>query len=162
MSHHPRVEHHRAHEPKEQAMDLKGQSFEPPQELREFAGRSVEQGRKLWNDFFATARKTAAGLNGAQFPSGVGAHDFVSKCLDYAEQNTNAGFDHAARLVRAENLQQALEFQAEFLKGQFIAILRQWQGVGVEAQRAAREVGSGKAQHKGSTQMAGSRGWPLS
>ena len=120
-------------------MDLKVPSFEPPQELREFAGRTVEQARKLCNDFFATARKAATGFNGAQFPSGVGAHDFVSKCLDYAEQNTNAGFDYAARLVRAENLQQAMEIQAEFVKGQFMAIQQQWQEVGTEAQRAARD-----------------------
>jgi phasin len=148
MNRHQRAEHHQTHESKEQALDLKVPGFEPPRELRELAGRTVEQGRKLCNDYFATARKAATGSNGAQFPSGIDARDFVSKCLDYAERNTNAVFDHADRLVRAENFQQAMEIQAEFVKAQFMAVQQQWQEIGAEAQRAAREVGASKA-HKG-------------
>jgi hypothetical protein len=90
-------------------MDAKLPNFEPPEELRDFAGRTVEQARRLSNDFFETARKATAGLNGAQFPSGVGAQNVIAKWLEYAEQNTNAGFDHAARLVRAKDIQQAMQ-----------------------------------------------------
>jgi phasin len=129
-------------------MEMKLPSLEPPAELRDFAGKTVEHGRKLCNDYFAAARKAATGFSGAQLPSGAGGQDFASKCLDYAEQNAKAGFDHAARLVRAENLQQAFEIQAEFVKAQFMAIQQQWQEIGAGAQRAAREVGAVKA-HKG-------------
>jgi phasin len=118
-------------------MDARLPNFEPPEELRDFAGRTVEQARRLSNDFFETARKATAGLNGAQFPPGVGAQNVIAKWLDYAEQNTNAGFDHAARLVRAKDIQQAMQLQAEFVKSQFAATQQQLQDLGTGVQAAA-------------------------
>jgi phasin len=118
-------------------MDVKLPNFEPPEELRDFAGRTVEQARKLSNDFFETARKATAGLNGAQFPPGAGAQNIIAKWLDYAEQNTNAGFDHAARLVRAKDMQQAMQLQAEFVRSQFAATQQQLQELGTGMQPAA-------------------------
>jgi phasin len=123
-------------------MELKFPNFRPPEELREFTGRTVEQTRKLSDDFFVTARKVTAGLNGANFPAGAGAQELARKCLDYAEQNTKAGFDHAARLVRAEDFQEAMQLQADFVKGQFIAIQQQLQEIGTGAQKAASDVGA--------------------
>jgi phasin len=118
-------------------MDAKLPNFEPPEELRDFAGRTVEQARRLSNDFFETARKATAGLNGAQFPSGAGAQNVIAKWLDYAEQNTNAGFDHAARLVRAKDIPQAMQLQAEFVRSQFAATQQQLQELGTGMQAAA-------------------------
>src|SRR5262245_2343895 len=118
-------------------MDARLPNFEPPEELRDFAGRTVEQARRLSNGFFETARKATAGLNGAQFPSGVGAQNVIAKWLDYAEQNTNAGFDHAARLVRAKDIQQAMQLQAEVGRSQFAATQQQLQELGSGMQLAA-------------------------
>jgi phasin len=129
-------------------MDAKLPNFEPPEELRDFAGRTVEQARRLSNDFFETARKATAGLNGAQFPSGAGAQNVIAKWLDYAEQNTNAGFDHAARLVRARDIQQAMQLQAEFVRSQFAATQQQLQELGTGMQLAAPGASAAAATRK--------------
>jgi phasin len=121
-------------------MEMKSPNFQPPEELRDFAGRTIEQLRKLSDTFFVTARKASAGLNGANFPAAASAQEFAGKCLDYAERNMKAGFDHATRLVRAEDFQEVMQLQGDFLKGQFIAMQQQLQEIGAGAQGAASDV----------------------
>jgi len=112
--------------------------FEVPSELREFAERSVDQARKAFEDFVAVAQRTAGvvgdAADAANAPGGaksVGAH-----VLTYTEQNVNAAFDLAQKLLRAKDPQEAFALQTEYLKAQLAALQTQAKELGAVIQKS--------------------------
>ena len=106
--------------------------FEVPSELREFADRSVDQARKAFEGFVAVARRTVG--DAANAPGGtksVGAH-----VLTYTEQNVNAAFDLAQKLLRAKDPQEAFALQNEYLKAQLAALQTQAKELGAVIQKS--------------------------
>ena len=108
--------------------------FEVPSELREFAERSVDQARKAFEGFVAVAQRTAGVGDAANAPGGaksVGAH-----VLTYTEQNVNAAFDLAQKLLRAKDPQEAFALQSEYLKAQLAALQTQAKELGAVIQKS--------------------------
>ncbi len=106
--------------------------FEVPSELREFAERSVDQARKAFEGFVAVAQRTAG--DAANAPGGaksVGAHVLTS-----TEQNVNAAFDLAQKLLRAKDPQEAFALQSEYLKAQLAALQTQAKELGAVIQKS--------------------------
>lgn len=106
--------------------------FEVPSELREFAERSVDQARKAFEGFVAVAQRTVG--DAANAPGGaksVGAH-----MLTYTEQNVNAAFDLAQKLLRAKDPQEAFALQSEYLKAQLAALQTQAKELGAVIQKS--------------------------
>jgi phasin len=127
----------------ENIMETRLPTFEMPEELRGFTARSINQGRKLSDDFFSAAKSSTASLNGvASVPGAPSVKDIICKYLDYAQQNANAGFDHATRLIRAKDLSEAMRMQTEFMQNQFSAVQEQLLQNGAAAQQAASGVGT--------------------
>src|SRR5215207_509826 len=96
-------------------------NYEIPAEMRDFAEKSVEQARKAVDSFLSAARRTADTLEGSANTVQSSAKDMTRKTLSYAEQNLSAAFDHAQRLVRARDVQEAVQLQSEFVRSQFAA-----------------------------------------
>ena len=90
--------------------------YEIPNELRDFAERSVDQARKAFEGFVTVAQKTAGTVDGAAVEARSGVKHLGSQILGYAEQNVNAAFDLAQKLVHAKDPQEAFTLQSEFLK----------------------------------------------
>jgi phasin len=61
------------------------------------------------------------------------------KTLSYAEQNLSAAFDHAQKLVRAKDVQEAVQLQSEFVRSQFAAMQAQMKEFGSLAQSAVSQ-----------------------
>jgi phasin len=110
--------------------------FEVPNELREFAERSVEQARKAFEGFLAVARRTADAADDAANTTQAGAKSVGAHVLAYAEQNVNAAFELANKVVRAKDPQEALALQGEYLKTQLTALQTQAKKLGVILQKA--------------------------
>ena len=70
--------------------------FEVPNELRDFAERSVDQARKAFEGFLTVAQRASDALGEAGKPT-AGAKSVSSHVLTYAERNVNAAFDLAER-----------------------------------------------------------------
>jgi phasin len=104
--------------------------FEIPNELRDFAERSVEQARKAFEGFLTVAQR-AGGVAGDAATTPQSAKTVSAHVLSYTERNVNAAFDLAQKLVRAKDPQEALALQSEYMKTQ-LAVL----------QEQARELGS--------------------
>jgi len=60
-----------------------------------------------------------------------------SQILSYAEQNVNAAFELAHRLVQAKDPQEAFALQNEFLKAQLSALQSQAKELGALIQKSA-------------------------
>src|SRR5918911_1376414 len=112
------------------------QSYEIPAEMRDFAEKSVEQARKAIDGFMSAAQKTVDTFEGSANTVQASAKDATRKTLTYAEQNLAAAFDLAQRMVRAKDMQEAMQIQAEYVRSQFAAMQAQMKEFGSAAQSA--------------------------
>jgi phasin len=115
-------------------MAEKQMNYEVPTEMRDFAEKSVEQARKAIEGFMGTARKTAETFEGSANTVQASTKDMTAKTFSYAEQNIAAAFDLAQRLVRAKDMQEAMQIQTEFVRQQFNAMQTQMKEFGAMAQ----------------------------
>jgi phasin len=99
--------------------------FEIPTEMRDFAEKSVDQARNAVATFMQTARKATDTLQTstktAELPAGVA----FSRGLEFTEQNVAAAFELAQKLVRARDVQEAMQLQSEYIRTQFTALQTQ-------------------------------------
>ncbi|HZW48457.1 MAG TPA: phasin [Microvirga sp.] len=120
------------------------QNYEIPAEMRDFAEKSVEQARKAIDGFLSAAQKTVDTFEGSANTVQASAKDATRKTFTYAEQNLAAAFDLAQRMVRAKDMQEAMQIQAEFVRNQFEAMQTQMKEFGSIAQSAMKQPGSKK------------------
>jgi phasin len=123
-------------------------SFEIPAEMRDFAERSVEQARKAMDGFISAAQRTVDTLEGSANTVQASAKDMTRKTFAYAEQNIQAAFDLAQRMVRAKDLQEAMQIQSEFVRSQFESMQAQMRELGTTAQSAMTQAAQKPAGKK--------------
>ena len=121
-------------------MNTKQQNYEIPPEMRDFAEKSVDQARKAIDGFIGAAKKTADTLESSATTVQANAKDVSRKTFSYAEQNIAAAFDLAQRLVRAKDMQEAMQIQAEYVRSQFAAMQAQMKEFGSAAQSAMSQT----------------------
>lgn len=119
-----------------------GMKYEIPTEMRDFAEKSVDQARKAFDGFLNAAQKAMESFEGSTNSMQSSATDATRRTLSFAEQNITAAFDHAQKLVRAKDLQEAFQLQSDFAKAQFAAIQGQMKELGEIASSAARTASS--------------------
>jgi phasin len=120
------------------------QNYEIPAEMRDFAEKSVEQARKAMDGFIGAAQKTVDTFEGSATTVQTSAKDMTRKTFSYAEQNIAAAFELAQKMVRAKDLQEAMQAQAEFVRSQFEAMQTQMKEFGSMAQTAMKQPTSKK------------------
>jgi phasin len=118
--------------------------YEIPAEMRDFAEKSVEQARKAIDGFMGAAQKTVDTFEGSANTVQTSAKDATRKTFSYAEQNIAAAFDLAQKMVRAKDVQEAMQYQAEYVRSQFEAMQNQMKEFGSMAQTAMKPTGSKK------------------
>ncbi|MCJ2007514.1 phasin [Methylobacterium sp. E-041] len=114
-------------------------TYEVPTEMRDFAEKSVDQARKAFDSFIGAARRTAETVTGSTEATRTSVKDVSARGFEYAEQNVNAAFDLAQKLVRSKDVQEAMQHQAEFVRSQFAAIQAQAKDFGGLAQSAMQQ-----------------------
>ena len=82
--------------------------FQIPNEVRDFAEKSVEQARKAFEGYAGAAQKAIGSVETSTAPFQSGAKDVSAKALGYAEANVNAAFDLARKLLHAKDPQEVL------------------------------------------------------
>ena len=111
--------------------------FEIPNELRDFADRSVDQARKAFEGFVGVAQKAVGTIDNAAAATQGNAKTLGAQVFGYAEQNVNAAFDLAQRLVKAKDPQEAIAMQSDYLKAQLLALQEQAKEIGALIQKSA-------------------------
>jgi phasin len=110
--------------------------FEIPNELRDFAERSVEQARKAFEGFLTVAQRASGVAGDTTATSQSGAKTVSAHVLSYTERNVNAAFDLAQKLVRAKDPQEALALQNEYLRTQLAVLQEQAKELGAIVQKS--------------------------
>jgi len=114
--------------------------YEVPTEMREFAEKSVEQARKAFDGFIGAAQKAVDTAQGSAETARVSAQDVTRKAMGYAESNIAAAFDLAQKLVRAKDLTEVMQYQADYLRAQMAALQTQLKDMGSAAQETATKA----------------------
>jgi phasin len=93
--------------------------LEVPQQVREYAEKSVDQAEKAISSFMQSAGRSMAMVPGP-------TTDFAKQALAITEANLKASFDHARKLMQAKDVNEVMQLQSEFLRSQFGAATEQF------------------------------------
>ena len=111
-------------------------NFQVPEEMRTMAEKSLEQTRQALDSFLGAARRTAETMEQTTDKVQASSKDMAQKTLSAVEQNLRTSLDYAERFVRAKDLQEAAQIQAEFVRSQAEAMQAQMKEFGSAAQSA--------------------------
>ena len=113
--------------------------MEVPPQLREMAAKSVDQVEAALSSFMDAAGKSVALIPGP-------VTDMAKQTLSITEKNLHASFEHARKLMKAEDMQEVMQLQTEFLRNQLGAAREHFQqmtsGMASAAKDAGKETGS--------------------
>jgi phasin len=119
--------------------------FEIPKEMRSMAEASVEQTRKTFEKFLASAQATAGSLEERGDTVRAGAKDISAKAIAYAEKNVQASLDHAQSLLHAENMTEVMRLHGAYVQTQMRSLAEQASEMGQTMGKAAMEAAKPKA-----------------
>lgn len=129
------------------AQDADQFGIEMPADVREFAEKSVDQAKVIYGQFRDAAQETVDMLDDSAAALKDGSADFHVKALDFAQANTNAGFEFARKLVSVKDIKEAFELQVEFARAQTAAVTEQIQELGAlstgVAEKTAKPIKDG-------------------
>jgi phasin len=112
--------------------------LEVPAELRDLAEKTIEQAEKAFKLFFDAASKSMTSMPG-------GSTEISKQALTFTEQNMQAAFEHARKLVHATDLQEAMRIQSEFLRSQFTNAGEHMRHITTEVMSTTRDAMKGKS-----------------
>ena len=121
---------------------MSGPKFEVPAELRNLAERTVEQAEKAFDMFFEAANKSMAFTHPGS--------EISKKVLSLTEQNMRFAFETARKLAQATDLQEAMQIQSEFMKGQITNAGEQMKQIADGIVSTTKDVAEGKVRIGGS------------
>jgi len=109
------------------------EQFMIPNEMRAFAERSVTQARQAFEGFVEAASKAVGQMQDSAQAAHSGATEIAQRSISYAEQNVEATFDFAQKLMKAKDGAEVVGLQSEFLSRQMQALSTQVQELGQSA-----------------------------
>lgn len=115
--------------------------FEIPEQMRDFADKSVDQARKAFDSFIEASQQAVSAVEGSSSVVPSGALDINKKALGYAEEHIGAAFELAQNIVRANDVQEIMKLQSDFLKSQMEVLGEQAREFSNVASKAASDVG---------------------
>jgi phasin len=107
--------------------------LEVPAQIKEVAEKTIDQAERGFSAFIEAANKSVS-----MIPNPT--TDMSLRALSLTEQNMKAAFDHAKKLLQANDLQEAMRLQAEFLKAQYEAATEQLKEMGTSVRSAGADV----------------------
>ena len=119
--------------------------FEIPKEMRSMAEASVEQARKAFEKFVASAQATAGTIEERNATVRASAKDVSSKAIAYAERNVQASLDHAQSLLKGKDLPEVMRLHSEYVQAQMRALAEQASEMGQVVGKAAMDAAKPKA-----------------
>ena len=107
--------------------------LEVPAQIKEVAEKTIDQAERGFRAFIEAANKSVS-----MIPNPT--TDMSLKALSLTEQNMKAAFDHAKKLLQANDLQEAMRLQAEFLKAQYETATEQLKEMGDSVRSSGADV----------------------
>jgi phasin len=112
-------------------------NFEIPQEMRDFAEKSVAQAKQAFDGFIAATQHAVGTAETQAKTMQTGARQAGELAMKFAERNVQASFEFAQRLLQAKDAKEVTSLQAEFLKSQITALTEQAKELSQQASKVA-------------------------
>lgn len=114
--------------------------FEIPDQMRDMADKSVEQARKALGQYLDATQQAVAKAEGSARTARDGVAEVSRQALAFVEENVNASFDFAHRIVQARTMEEIAALQKEFLARQMAGLAEQGKSLGEMVGRTATEA----------------------
>ena len=108
------------------------------------AEASVDQARKAFEKFLATAQQTAGSIEERGASVRAGARDIGAKAISYAEKNVQASLDYAQALLHAKDLTEVMRLHGDYVQAQMRSLAEQASELGQIVSRAAMDAAKPK------------------
>jgi phasin len=115
-------------------------SFEIPADMRKFAEQSVEQARQAFDGFMSAANKAVSDIEGRTNAARSGVKEVSERAVTFAQRNIASSFDFAQKLVHAQNVQDVLKLQQDYIQEQIRVLNEQAKELGETASKATRDA----------------------
>ena len=119
--------------------------FEIPKEMRSMAEAGLEQARKTFEKFVASAQAAAGTIEERRATVRAGAKEIGAKAVTYAEKNVQASLDYAQSLLKAKDLPEVMKLHSDFVQGQMRSLAEQASEMGQIVSRAAMDAARPKS-----------------
>ena len=118
--------------------------FEIPKEMRSMAEAGLEQARKTFEKFAASAQAATGTIEERSATAREGAKEITRQADAYAEKNVQASLDYAQSLLKAKDLTEVMRLHSEYVQGQMRSLAAQASEMGQIVSRAAMDAAKPK------------------
>ncbi|NVK33906.1 MAG: phasin [Rhodobacteraceae bacterium] len=118
----------------------KPNGFEIPDQMRDFAERSVDQAKKAFDDFMSVTQQAVENMEDSASVVRTGTSEVNEKTLSFAEEHMQAAFQFAQQIVKARDLEEMVSLQQTYLKNQMETLGEQARDLSDHANKAAQNV----------------------
>jgi phasin len=119
--------------------------FEIPKEMRSMAEAGVEQARKTFEKFVASAQAAAGSIEERNATVRAGAKDVSQKAIAYAQKNVQASLDYAESLLKAKDVTEVTRLHSEYVQSLMRSLAEQASEMGQTVTKAALDATKPKA-----------------
>ena len=119
--------------------------FEMSKEMRSVAEASVDQVRKNFEKFVASAQAAAGSIEERNATVRAGAKDISGKAIAYAEKNVQVSLDYAQSLLKAKDPTEVMRLHSEYVQAQMRALAEQASEMSQAVGKAAIDAAKPKA-----------------
>jgi phasin len=116
------------------------EQFAMPNEVRAFVEQSVAHARTAFDGIAQAANQAVAQWHGHAQAARAGASEIAHKSMAYAEQNMEATFTFAQRLMHAKDPTEVMRLQSEYIAQQMRTLSSQAQGLGQSAAKIVMDT----------------------
>lgn len=114
--------------------------FEIPEQMRDFAEKSVDQARKAFDDFMNVTQQAVSKVEDSANAMQTGTTDVNRKALTFAEEQVDAAFKFAQDMVRAKDVEEMMSLQQGYLRKQMETLGEQARDLSDTATKAAQDA----------------------
>ena len=123
--------------------DFEAGKLAVPEQVRQYANQSVDQARKAFDEYMSAVKKASQQVEGSQSELQAGAKAMNEKMLSLTQENVAATLDLAQQMVNANDMNEVMRLQAEYVQKRMQAFGEQARTFGETAMKSAGSVGSG-------------------
>ena len=111
--------------------------FDIADEMRVAAERSVEQAKLAFDNYMRATEEAVSAFEAQVEASQRGGLDISRKAMGFAESNVRTAFEFAHKIIQADDIQEVLRMQSQFVEAQMQVLREQVVGLGETINKAA-------------------------
>ena len=131
--------------------DNNSSKCELPAELRAMAERGGERAKSAFGKYMQATHEALSAIDQWFKASQAGAHDIGTKAITFAQRNVQSAFEFARNIAQAQNLEEVIKRQTEYVRSQILVLGEQAKQLGETAAKLTTEGAKDLSQNAKAT-----------